>query len=69
MELVRNGVTVQQWPSSGWHTQLEWSDSTTLDEACLTSRYLGRFAYYYVRVTCDSGAQAWSSPLWFAERV
>ena len=28
------------------------------------SKYLGRFVYYYVRVTCVSGARAWSSPVW-----
>lgn len=28
------------------------------------SKYLGRFVYYYVRVSCVSGARAWSSPVW-----
>jgi hypothetical protein len=39
-------------------------DEQPLGEAALESPHLGRFAYYYVRVTCASGAQAWSSPVW-----
>ena len=35
-----------------------------LTKLMLTSRHMKRFVYYYVRVTCKSGAQAWSSPVW-----
>ena len=35
-----------------------------LADVALDSPHLGRFAYTYTRVTCASGAQAWSSPVW-----
>ena len=64
IEVVRNGDTVHERPVEGWHADVSYTDEESLDGLHLRSEYLGEFAYYYVRVTCASGAQAWSSPVW-----
>ena len=64
VEIVRNGRVVHARPGDGWQMSVEWSDAESLAAAALESVHLGRFVYYYVRVTCTSGAQAWSSPVW-----
>ena len=64
IDVVRNGRTIHSSKPSNWHARLEFPDDQNLSVAALESRYLGRFAYYYFRVTCASGAQAWSSPVW-----
>ena len=68
VDLVRNGDVIFSEAPRNWWAELQWKDETDLSELAFTSPHLGRFVYYYVRVTCTSGAQAWSSPLWFAER-
>jgi len=64
IEVVRNGVTIHTHPVHRWHESFEWIDEQSLAGQTLESSYLGRFAYYYVRVNCTSGAKAWSSPMW-----
>ena len=58
----RGGADTQ--PGGDWHAACRFSDSGDLSAALLESPHIGRFAYYYVRVTCVSGARAWSSPVW-----
>jgi len=64
VELVRNGEVIVDFDCDGWNGEFLFTDKESLDEICIESEYLGRFVYYYVRVTCESGAQAWSSPVW-----
>jgi hypothetical protein len=64
VELVRNGETIGSQAPGGWQGTAGFADSDDLAGLWLDSPHLGRFAYYYVRVTCASGAQAWSSPVW-----
>ena len=64
VEVIRNGRRLARLPGSGWNGKFSFIDEEPLDKHLLDSKYLGRFAYYYVRVTCESGAQAWSSPVW-----
>ena len=64
IEIVRNGQTVARAEPGDWKGRLEYTDGDDLDGLWLDSSWLGRFAYYYARVTCRSGAQAWSSPVW-----
>jgi len=64
LEVVRNGRTVHAESPNCWRGQMEFVDDSDLEAESLVSEYLGRFTYYYVRVTCASGAQAWSSPVW-----
>ena len=46
---------------------VQFADGDSLTEVALDSERLGKFVYYYVRVTCASGAQAWSSPVWLVQ--
>ena len=65
VEIVRNGRVVARHPGSSWRADFEWTDADALaGERVLESSHLGTFAYYYVRITCSSGAQAWSTPVW-----
>jgi len=64
IELVRNGETLHTHPADSWQAGLLFTDDARLDGLWLDSPHLGRFATYYARVTCASGAQAWSSPVW-----
>jgi len=64
VEVVRNGKMVQTFEPGGWHAQLSYVDTEDARALTLPSKHIGDFVYYYVRVTCASGAQAWSSPVW-----
>jgi len=64
IDVVRNGGTVHTVRVGDWRGAVSFSDEEDLTAAWQESKHLGRFAYYYVRVTCASGAQAWSSPVW-----
>lgn len=64
IDVVRSGRTVHTASPDGWKGELDWTDEADLAAEALESPHLGRFAYYYVRATCASGAQAWSSPVW-----
>lgn len=64
IEIIRNGQTVHSQPVGDWRGACEWTDESDLSGQWLDSPHLGRFAYYYVRVSCPSGARAWSSPVW-----
>ncbi|MGB2819367.1 MAG: hypothetical protein WBF17_00195 [Phycisphaerae bacterium] len=64
IDVVRNGETIHSHAVGGWAGGVSFTDADDLSGLWLESEYLGRFAYYYVRVTCASGAQAWSSPVW-----
>jgi len=68
IDLVRNGETIHSVEPRRWHGSLTWADGDDLGDLWLSSPHLGRFVYYYVRVTCTSGAQAWSSPAWLIAR-
>lgn len=64
IDVIRNGrVIVSQRPGD-WHAKLTARDNDAMDSLWLDSKYVGRFVYYCARVTCASGAQAWSSPVW-----
>ncbi len=67
IELIRNGEVIHKHSCTGWHDALTCTDEDDWERVALESRYLGKFVYYYVRVTCSSGAQAWSSPVWLCE--
>ena len=64
IDVVRNGQAIHSRPVDNWHDTFTYTDADDLAGLWLDSKHLGRFAYYYVRVTCTSGAQAWSSPVW-----
>jgi len=64
IELVRNGRTVQSFAPENWWARHIFIDTEDLSRECLSAPALERFIYYYVRITCVSGARAWSSPVW-----
>ena len=64
IEIIRNGETIAVERPGDWRAEIEFEDAADMSDLTLTSKYIGRFVYYYVRVTCASGAQAWSSPVW-----
>ena len=55
IELVRNGETIHTVSPETWKAQFLFEDEADFG---------GGLVYYYIRVTCESGAQAWSSPVW-----
>ena len=64
VEIVRNGRSIHAHAGRDWKVSFAFDDSDNLAGLELNSKHLGRFVYYYLRVTCSSGAQAWSSPVW-----
>ncbi len=64
VDVVRNGRTIHTATPNAWHTRLAFEDTDDLRTVWTSSRHMKEFIYYYVRVSCDSGAQAWSSPVW-----
>jgi len=64
VDIVRNGETIHSHAPGGWQTGFLFDDEDDLATRWLDSPHLGPFAYLYARVTCTSGAQAWSSPFW-----
>ncbi len=66
VDVVRNGEDVYSQAGDGWKAQVEWTDEEPLADAALPpgGAFDGPFVYYYLRVTCESGAQAWTSPVW-----
>ncbi|MBT3379527.1 MAG: hypothetical protein HN742_25590 [Lentisphaerae bacterium] len=66
VEIIRNGQVVHSATPEGWKTELNWRDTTPLDEVALTADDgAARFAYYYVRATTVGGGKVWSSPTRF----
>ncbi|NOY79788.1 MAG: hypothetical protein GXP31_02160 [Kiritimatiellaeota bacterium] len=63
VELVRNGRSIQAIRPGKWWARCEFVDAADLGTDSLPARASGRFVFYYVRVTCTSGARAWSSPV------
>lgn len=58
IDIIRNGEAIYtKKPNKSWNIELEYVDSyIKINEKDLL--------YYYVRVSCSSGAKAWSSPVW-----
>ncbi len=67
VDLVRNGQTIHTTAPGSWETRFTYEDQKDWDTFKIRSRHLDGFVYYYVRVTCQSGAQAWSSPVWIVD--
>ena len=67
IELIRNGESIQQIHPQSWHWTGDFIDDTPLHTHSLPSPHLGNFVFYYIRITCASGARAWSSPIWLLE--
>jgi hypothetical protein len=66
--VIRNGETIHERAVGDWNGSFSFTDEEDLDAVAFHSEHFGRFVYYYVRVTCVSGARAWSSPVWMLLR-
>jgi hypothetical protein len=68
VEVVRNGEDVHTVRPDGedWRATVGFADEADLAEVAFEPAgwFERPFVYYYLRVTCQSGAQAWSSPVW-----
>jgi len=66
IDLVRNGRTIHSAAPHHWQAEFYYEDRANLDEIKICAPSRGAFIYYYIRITCSSGAQAWSSPVWIS---
>ena len=64
VDIVRNGETLRSFPVNDWHCAIGCAEHDDPAGLRMPSNHIGDFVYYYVRVTCTNGAQAWSSPVW-----
>jgi len=68
VEVIRNNELVHRESPGDWKGQLNWTDTRIRDASPLRDFETGNpTLFYYLRVTAQSGARAWSSPSWFAE--
>ena len=67
VDLVRNGATLHTLTPTSWKTHFIYEDRADMNKLKIRSPHLSGFVYYYMRVTCKSGAQAWSSPVWILD--
>ncbi len=66
VEVVRNNENVYSEEGGGWQMELSWTDEQPLGQVAFDPRgaFERPFVYYYLRVNCATGAQAWTSPVW-----
>ncbi|MCE5276970.1 MAG: hypothetical protein ABFD92_19815 [Planctomycetaceae bacterium] len=69
IEIVRNGSVIHRRRCDSWQAAVHFDDVEDAGGLWLPSKHMGRCIYYYVRVTCRGGAQAWSSPVWLVESI
>lgn len=65
IDVIRN-AQVRTLTPDGWHAEWDFIEDDNLSEIAFdpTPSMPHPFVYYYVRVTCESGARAWTSPVW-----
>ncbi len=66
IDLVRNGENICSVQPNDWKTRFTWTDTDRSQRSNSDSAGGERPTYYYLRVTCTSGARAWSSPVWIS---
>lgn len=67
VEVIRNGEVVYRVEPADWHGSFDWIDKSVRHAAPISHFETGKpIIYYYVRVTAQSDARAWSSPCWFS---
>ncbi len=66
VEVIRNNQVVHGVHPGDWKGQLDWIDPDPADAPPVVDIETGRrLVFYYVRVTAQADARAWSSPCWF----
>ncbi|MBT3295392.1 MAG: DUF3604 domain-containing protein [Verrucomicrobia bacterium] len=67
VEVIRNGEVVHRESPNAWKGALEWTDRAVTEATPISDFTSGApCVYYYVRITAQSNARAWSSPCWFS---
>ena len=65
IEIIRNGDVLHTFSPDGNNFEYEYDDLTSFAQIALPDPQNGApFAFYYLRVTQENGAMAWSSPIW-----
>lgn len=66
VEVIRNNQVVYRECPGDWKGRLEWTDSADGQAEPIRDFATGKpSVFYYVRVTAEADARAWSSPCWF----
>jgi len=60
IEVIRNNSTIYQYRGKGYHSRF------TLEDIDAPK---GKTSYYYIRLTCEDGNMAWTSPIWVNIKV
>jgi hypothetical protein len=70
VEVIRNGEVVHRVEPNDWKGRLEWTDADVANATPIADFESGDpTLYYYVRVTAQADARAWSSPCWFTAKA
>lgn len=66
VEIIRNNEVVYQQNPGGWQGELKWTDTHPAEAQPLSDFATGcPTVFYYLRLTAQADARAWSSPCWF----
>lgn len=66
VEVIRNNKVVHRVEPEDWKGSLAWVDEHVADATPIKAFTSGKATvFYYVRVTAQDDARAWSSPCWF----
>jgi len=66
VEVIRNGKVVHRESPDDWKGNFEWTDRVVSEATPIKDFTSGvPSVYYYVRVSAQADARAWSSPCWF----
>ncbi len=65
IEIIRNGEAIYSEDVNNWLFDIEFTDKENIKNCFLKSEHCGQFLFYYIRLICNSGAVAWSSPVFF----
>ncbi len=66
VEVIRNNQVVHSEAPGDWKGRLEWTDTAVGKTELIRDFSTGKpTVFYYVRITAEADARAWSSPCWF----
>jgi hypothetical protein len=66
VEVIRSNEVVHRETPGDWKGQMNWTDTDVANASPLHDFETGeQTVFYYLRLTAQSGARAWSSPCWF----
>ena len=66
VEIIRNNVVIFSDTPNDWNGHLDWTDNAPGAASTIRDFATGKSTvFYYIRVTAEADARAWSSPVWF----